>query len=121
MNRDNVEEIEMLLSKSNQEIYALQTENRKLIDISIRACDIIHWISSFPEDPIKSVSESHYELMIVQLSKLGIEKFGTIGETINDYWGWFDIESYRNFTVVVPAWVLRKDGEIHLWKKGVGI
>ena len=44
MSRDDVEEIEMLLNKSNQEIYALQTENRKLIDISIRACDIIHWI-----------------------------------------------------------------------------
>ena len=113
--------IEELLINTNSQLYALQTEHRKLIDISIRACDIIEWISLFPEDPIKSVSKSHYELMMIQLSKLGIEKFGTIGEVINEYWGWFDIESYREFTVMVPAWVLRKGDEMYLWKKGVGV
>ena len=121
MSRNDVEEIEMLLNKSYQQIFALQTENRKLIDISIRACEIIEWISNFPEDPIKSVSESHYEFMMIQLSKLGIEKFGVVDEVINDYWGWFDVSNAREFTVVVPAWVLRKDGEIHLWKKGIGV
>ena len=99
----------------------LMMQRNKLIETTIRSIEILEWISDCSEDKIASdVAKGQAESSIIKLSQIGIERYGTAGKTMNENYGWFGIESAREFKVVVPAWIMLRDGDALLFKNGVG-
>ena len=106
---------------NDESIADLILQRNKLIQDTIRSIEILEWISDCSEDQIASdVAKGKAEFSLIKLSEIGIERYGTAGKTMNENYGWFGIESAREFKVVVPAWVMLRDGDAFLFKHGIG-
>lgn len=99
----------------------LMMQRNMMIDTLIRSIEILEWISDCSEDKIASdVAKGQAQISVIKLSEIGIERYGTDGKTMNENHGWFEIESAREFKVIVPAWIMLRDGDACLYKKGIG-
>lgn len=99
----------------------LMLQRNKLIETTIRSIEILEWISSCSGDSIASeVAKGQAQISVIKLSEVGIERYGTAGKTMNENYGWFGIESAREFKVIVPAWIMLRDGDAYLYKVGIG-
>ena len=106
---------------NDESIADLILQRNKLIETTIRSIEILEWISDCSEDKIASdVAKGQAQSSIIKLSEVGIERYGTAGKTMNENYGWFRIESAREFKVVVPAWIMLRDGDALLFKHGIG-
>lgn len=116
------------MEKLRHELWQMKSERDKLIQTIIRShrlldnIDVILRSNFTPETPknIASMSGNEVELIEIELKSIGITTFGSPGEKMNDYYGWFRISEAREFTVIEPAWVIEVLGETHLLEKGVG-
>jgi len=116
------------MEKLRYELWQMKSERDKLMRTVIRSHRLLDNIdvilrskdSHFTPENIASMSGNEVKLIEIELKSIGITTFGSPGEKMNDYYGWFGIIEAREFTVVEPAWVIEVLGETHLLEKGVG-
>lgn len=99
----------------------LMMQRNRMINTLIRSIEILEWISDCSEDKIASdAAKGQAQNSVIKLSEIGIERYGTAGKTMNENHGWFGIESASEFKVVVPAWIMLRNGDAFLFKNGIG-